>query len=154
MKSDKQRANQKKRTYHSIFATEAHESITNIKQIKRYEYPKMGLFSNGVHIGTGELVKEKRNNNALHTDGMYLNKGFRNQGHGIVFYIQIIEHARRIGANRIYSSKSLNKFSRRMWKTKLPLAGYKVVEINSCKCKCRCRKCRKEPRYYIDLGGK
>lgn len=139
--------------YTCIYATDRHLPITDIKQIKRYDYSKLVLFLDGTAIGEGNLERVGRKNSRhVHTDGVSLDNKYRRKGHGIALYYWLIETARGIGATRIYSSTNLNNFSRNMWKNKLKKFGYKVKEkaryykCDSCGNKHRCI-----ARYYIEL---
>lgn len=137
--------------YTSIFADEYHIPIINVRQIKKYDYNKMGLFYRNKPIGYGELLRMTKKSTDVHTEGVRLERKFRNKGHGIFLYRHLISLARSIGAKRVYSSNMLNKFSRRMWEKKLP-KFYTVKHKKTRKpCEaCGCNQPRIE-RYYIDL---
>lgn len=137
--------------YTSNFMTRQHQPITSINQFKRYNYEDVFLFYKGVHIGEGGFEVISKRKLYLHTEGVRLEKKFRKKGHGIHLYHHLISTAIRLGCKRLYSSTSLNKFSRRMWGEKLS-KFYKVVPVTSRGC---CNSCgSKEPRvvkFYIDL---
>ena len=140
--------------YTSNFMTREHKPILSFKEIKKYSYDDMFLFYKGVHVGEGSLEIVSRKKAYLHTDGMRLEKKFRDKGHGIHLYHHLISTAVRIGCKRLYSSETLNKYSRRMWSEKLP-KFYKVVPVMS---RAACRDCgSKGPhtvKFYIDLDVK
>jgi hypothetical protein len=137
--------------YTSIFANENHIPITDSRKIAKYDYPRMALFYKGVYIGSGELNNLNKKKQHLNTEGVRLEKKYRNKGHGIHLYHHLISTAIRIGAKRIYSSSVLNKFSRRMWAEKLS-KFYKMKEQKTRKtCRgCGCSEPRVE-RWYIEL---
>lgn len=140
-------ANGRIRCYTSILADECHAPVSlQYFQKSKWAFATMGFFCNGICIGSGELGAKSKI--SLHTDNTRLIKGFRNKGHGIELYMALIDHARRLGATRIYSSSNLNKHSRRMWRDKLSKL-YDVKKVNDCKCKCK--RCMKEEQYYICL---
>lgn len=146
-----------KRVYSYIFAKEdTHEPITSIRQmrLKKFRWShSFGFFCNGVAIGHADLsFRERLGKDSLHTTYVGLDDKYRRKGHGIHLYKALIECAQKLGAKRIYSDSTLNKFSRRMWKIKLPKAGFEVKEIS--KCKNACKHCQKNSRFYIDLGDK
>lgn len=139
--------------YTSILATDSHEPITSIQQLpkSRWSSYRMGLFYKGVNIGGGSLERVERKPKAVGTDGTGIDRKYRNQGHGLMLYISLINKAKEIGATRIYSSTSLNKFSRRMWREKLAKyykvqPTYRCKECDWCNSKHRCVN-----RFYIDL---
>lgn len=120
----------------------------------------MGLFFQGVAIGDGLLERwqgpgrysnRAKDTSILQTESTGLRKGMRRKGHGIALYVCLIETARAIGATRIYSSKNLNRLSRRMWAQKL--GRYYNVQVKQRKCECG-RIDKKKPVYFIDLQGK
>lgn len=137
--------------YEGFLADGAHLSIKNLEQIKgRYGQECMGLHLDGKSIGEGYLERHgDSRSKAVNTTGTRLYSGRRNQGHGIVLYMFLVETARILGARRIYSDDRLNKYSRRMWKEKLA-AIYDVKSTPG-----RCGRCHRpapgSPIYYIDL---
>lgn len=137
--------------YTSIFATHLHQPITDVKMLKKWDYNQMGFFYKGGPIGDGELHRMSRASLYVHTDSVAINKKHRKQGHGIHLYRHLIDTAIRIGAHRIYSSTSLNKFSKRMWRVKLK-QFYDVKEVTTRK---PCRECdscvKRTVQYYIQL---
>lgn len=145
--------------YSSILATEEHEPVIYLSQFPRFGQIQMGFFLNGKAIGSGALKRCRsvmgQTNKSLQTENTGLNRKSRRKGHGLHLYFHLIAHAKACGAERIYSSKSLNKRSRPMWEKKL--AKYfdvKVVSTKKCS-KCGCRSKSLEPRcYYIQLKGK
>lgn len=138
--------------YTSIYMTHRHEPITDIKQIRKYSYDDVVLYYKGKPIGEGELSLFNKKKKYLHTEGVSLDKEYRQKGHGVFLYHHLISNAIRIGATRLYSSITLNNFSRRMWSEKLP-KYYKVESQRTTK---PCRECgsihKRVLRYYIDLG--
>ncbi len=131
--------------------TREHIPITSYRVIKQYSYNDVFLFYKGKFVGEGGFEVVSRKKGWLHTEGVSLQKEHRKKGHGIHIYHHLISTAIRIGCTRLYSSISLNKFSRRMWGEKLS-KFYKVVPV---KTKATCNSCgSKHPRilkYYIDL---
>lgn len=145
----------KKLKYSSILATGRHEPITKLSQFRKYSEYEMGFFLNGKTIGHARLervsyVSSKRTT-CLQTESMSLDKKYRRKGHGIHLYLAIISHARRVGAVRIYSSRNLNKHSRRMWSTKLK----KFFDVREVVLRKPCHECGSKERrvvgYYIQL---
>lgn len=143
-----------RRLYEGFIADSAHKSVKSLKEFKgRYAQLTMGLHLNGKSIGVGDLMRWRKTSTAynLQTEGTQLFKGQRGKGHGIVLYIFLIEIARILGANRIYSSRSLNRHSRRMWAEKLSQI-YDVHKIPGyCRACCRPFKHGKKPTFFIDL---
>lgn len=140
--------------FNSIIATSAHFPVTKLSNFKKkYDQHAMGLFLGEEEIGIGYLMRcdYVRHRDVLQTEGVSLAKGKRNKGYGIILYIHLIEKARSIGARRIYSSELLNKFSRRMWRDKLPqiYTVHPVVRKRTCK-RCDCTN-RRVLGYYIEL---
>lgn len=137
--------------YTSSLLTRRHQLITKLSQIKKYSYDDMYLFYKGVDIGCASLEIDNKKKKYVHSEGVSLDKKYRQKGHGIFLYIHLIDHAIRLGATRIYSSTNLNKFSRRMWKEKLP----KLYKVKIQKTKSACSHCgsthERDLRYYIDL---
>ena len=137
--------------YTSNYMTREHTPITTIVRLKKYDYNDMFLFYKGVKVGEGSFEVVSKKKRFLHTEGVRLDKKFRDKGHGIYLYHHLISTAIRIGAKRLYSSTNLNKHSRRMWDVKL-LKFYKVIPVMTRGC---CSYCgSKEPRvlkFYIDL---
>ena len=139
--------------YEYLFASnDYHEQITSLKQLRKIRTwnAYMGLFCNGVAVGHGRLGTENWRKKHLHTTNMELGIKWRNKGHGIALYTAIIQLAKSLGVKRLYSDRSLNKFSTRMWKEKLKRYGYDV-KISGGECSRPCAHCRKRARYYIDL---
>lgn len=146
-----------KRLYEGFLADEAHKSIKSLRAFKgRYSQFTMGLHLNGKSIGTGDLMRWRGASTPeyLQTERTGLHRGRRKKGHGIVLYIFLVEIARMLGAKRIYSSRSLNRHSRRMWAEKLA-AIYDVKKIPGF-----CRTCHrkfkhgKKPTFFINLQEK
>lgn len=144
-----------RRQYSSIIATEGHTPLSSISQFGRYASYQMGLTLRNTEIGSGFLQRwrgaNRRHKFYLQTESTGLNRGFRKKGHGIILYICLIESARALGARRIYSSKTLNRYSRRMWEEKLG-RFYKVGTYQIRCGECGCKR-HKEPRFFIDLQG-
>lgn len=141
--------------YSSIIATATHLPVRTMADFKKkYDQPTMGFFLHGKDIGYGDLLRCEyvKNRMYLQTDNVRIRSGFRRKGHGINLYIHLIETARKIGAKRIYSSTSLNKFSRKMWGVKLPKI-YEVKTVYTCKpCSFCSVKSRRALGYYIVLA--
>lgn len=137
--------------YTSIYANNRHALITNIDQIKKYNYYEMALFYKAVDIGCGELLIVSRKNKHLQTDGVSLDHEYRKKGHGIFLYHHLIDTAIRLGAVRLYSSKNLNEHSRRMWSEKLPKFYSVKTEYTRSECKGCGSHHKRVSRYYIDL---
>lgn len=145
----------KTKKYSSILATDEHKPIHDLKPFRaKYSDARMGFFLDDTVIGRGQLqrpdyVKEWKGN--LQTESVRLLKGFRRKGHGIYLYKHLIETARLLGANRIYSSNNLNKLSRNMWKNKLSKI-YEVHPVIRRKCdSCTCI-APHEIGYFIELN--
>jgi len=112
----------------------------------------MGFFLNGETIGHGTLdrVSIGKKRKWVHTEATEIYRKFRRKGHGIHLYIALVETARAIGATRIQSSRSLNRYSRRMWQEKLA----KVYPVKMSKSNRPCRRCGHKPSwnfFYINL---
>lgn len=135
--------------YTSFFADSRHKKITSFKDMKGRRYWQshtMAFFLNGEVIGSGELYPYQ--GHSLSTDSVGLDDKFRKKGHGIPLYKALIRTAHSIGAKRIYSSRNLNKFSKRMWSEKLST----IFDVKTTKTKCnKCGTCGARKRYYIDL---
>ena len=151
----KTKASHKKVRYKYIFAGRAHEPITKLNELRGWR-SVLGLFAflgnKWTPIGDAELHRLSGYGGYVHTDATVLEDKFRNKGHGIHLYLALIHAAKKIGANRIYSSRILNQNSGPMWCTKLrefyEVRGPKAKK----KCSCGCRRClRQWGRYYIDL---
>ncbi len=127
--------------YKSILATECHLKVTSIRQLKN-EWCKMGFFLDEKAIGVGEL--RYKTPTSVSTDGTEIYKKFRRKGHGIQLYLELIKTAKRLGALKIYSGRSLNKLSTKMWNVKLR-KYFKVHRIGGC------GHCGKDGRYFINL---
>lgn len=146
------------RKYKSVLATEGHNPIKSMSQFGSWDRFSMGFFLNDKVVGGGDLLRVRyvpaKKKTCLQTESTFLNKKFRRKGHGIHLYHALIKHARKVGAERIYSSRTLNRYSRRMWSEKLK-NFYDVCEVKSNrKCHdCGC-KCRRVIGYYIVLKGK
>jgi hypothetical protein len=150
----KKRITRKPEDYTSNFMTRQHQPITDMSQLKRYSFEDVYLFYKGQFIGEGgfEIVSKKKK--WLHTEGVSLQKEFRHKGHGIYLYHHLIATAVRLGCKRLYSSETLNKFSRRMWKDKLSKM-YKVVFIKKSGPCDKCgHKAERIVKFYIDLDTK
>jgi GNAT superfamily N-acetyltransferase len=151
----KTKAGGEKVRYKYIFAGRQHQPITKLAEVKGWRNI-LGLFAKlkdkWVPVGDGELMRLSGSSTDVHTDAVGLDDGYRRRGHGVHLYFALIRAAKQIGARRIYSSRSLNRYSGNMWCNKLreffDVRGPKAKK--SCSCKCRnCR--RKWGRYYIDL---
>lgn len=139
--------------YEYVFATRsAHDTISTLEELKISGdwSASLGLFWNGTAIGSGELCKLSWRKKHLHTDDVRLMRKYRNKGHGIALYMALILCAKNLGAKRIYSSRSLNIFSSRMWKEKLGKVGYKVKKVGR-ECSHPCSHCDHHPQYFIEL---
>src|SRR5579859_1382767 len=143
--------------YKSVLATEAHKPVSSMNMFRRYDRFAMGFYLKDEVIGGGELMRVRyvahKKKTSLQTESVSLNKEFREKGHGIHLYRHLIAHAKACGAERIYSSRNLNKYSRRMWSEKLSKL-FIVVPV-----KRKCRECGgtcavKPAGYYIQLKGK
>src|SRR5258708_9899278 len=136
--------------YSYIFADSRHKKIRTMQDLKAggYHECKFGFYLNGKPIGEGALcIFESKN---VHTEWVHIDKKYRKKGHGIHLYRLLISCARKIGAERVYSSRNLNKLSRRMWSEKLP----KLFNVRESKHSNRCRRCHVRSaakRYYIIL---
>lgn len=138
------------RKYTSILASFRHKRINHVDDMGKRKWYTMGLFCNGVEVGSGDL--KRLSATTVATDATEVRP--RKKGHGLHLYIHLIQQARRIKARRIYSSRSLNRFSRRMWAEKLAKI-YKVRTLSRVKCPCRsCGSRTGVLRYYIDLSGR
>lgn len=141
------------RKYNYFFASDRHQTIRNLRDLRaagRYNN-KLGLFLNGKAIGDGSLlILRPGNGHCVQTEYVGLSKRYKKKGHGIHLYLALIHAAKKIGAERIYSSLHLNKHSRRMWSEKLP----KLFDVKEQKTRSRCRRCghqKRVLRYYIIL---
>ena len=151
----KTKASHKKVRYKYIFADRSHEPITKLSEVHEWR-STLGLFAflrnKWIPVGRAELCRLSGCGGYVHTDATELDDKFRNKGHGIHLYLALIHAAKKIGANRIYSSRSLNQNSGPMWCIKLR-EFYKVRGPKAKKkCSCGCRRCMRQwGRYYIDL---
>ncbi len=148
-----------KQKYFYIHANESHKPIEKFTDMDRHSWQNtIGFFMRRrgklVELGYGRLEFSNKVHKYLHTESMGLLDKYRNQGHGIHLYFAVIYEAKRLGARRIYSSHSLNKYSGRMWCNKLreyfDVHGPKARKKGNCQCGCRNCK-RRWGRYYIDL---
>lgn len=133
---------------YNVFRGRPAKKLTDIQP--GYAGLKIYLWCNGVYVGTGTL--RRYGSNALSTGSVWLENKHRRKGHGIVLYQAFIRAARRLGAVKLYSDRTLNKFSRRMWIKKLA-QFYNTHEVKLCKSACKhCS--RKTRRFYIVLNKK
>ena len=135
------------RKYSYVFATDRHQPIKKLSQLSRYD-DKFAFLLNGKPIGEATLIQIEKHN--VHTEWVSLDKGYRKKGHGVWLYRLLIACAKKLGAKRVYSSKCLNKNSRRMWSEKLP----KLFDVKEEKTRSKCRRCghqKRVLRYYIVL---
>lgn len=143
--------------YNHILATPGHLPVTKIAQFGPWDRFEMGFHMDGKVIGGGELLRVRyvpsRKKTCLQTESTAINPGFRRKGHGIHLYIALVETAREVGAERIYSSKNLNRHSRRMWSKKLP----KIYNVQEFRSRRKCSSCGCKSRhvvgYFIVLKG-
>jgi N-acetylglutamate synthase-like GNAT family acetyltransferase len=136
-----------RRKYSYIFANDRHQEIQKLSNLKR-DNDKFAFLLHGKPIGEATLLLLEKLN--VQTECVSLDKKYRKKGHGIWLYKRLIACARKIGAKRIYSSKNLNKHSRRMWSEKLP----KLFDVKEQKTRIKCRRCGHQKRilrYYIVL---
>ncbi len=127
------------RHYEGLLADDAHKSVKKLDEFRgRYTQMIMGLHPKKY----------------LQTESTQLYKGQRNKGHGIVLYIFLIEIARILGAKRIYSSRGLNRHSRRMWAEKLSQIYDVKKKAGFCRQCHRAFKHGKKPTFFIDLQEK
>ena len=144
--------------YKSRLATAGHKPVTKMSQFGgRWDGFEMGFYLRNEVIGGGELTRVRYHgvtSKDLQTESVALNKKFRKKGHGIHLYIHLIAQAQNCGARRIYSSRSLNKFSKRMWSEKLA----KIFNVKEAATRKPCSECNSVSRrvigYYIQLKGK
>lgn len=140
------------RCYTYIFASVRHRPIRTLAQRKklgRWDSNFVFLL-NGKPIGEADLRPYK--GDCLHTAKVGLDRGSRRKGHGLPLYLALIRCARRLGATRLYSDSRLNKFSRRMWATKLA----RLFVVNEMRGQGFCRHCGRRHRcqarrYFIVL---
>src|SRR6266567_2541248 len=145
------------RHYEGLLADDAHKSVKKLDEFRgRYTQMIMGLHLNGKSIGQGSLCRWRgaSTKKYLQTESTQLYKGQRNKGHGIILYIFLIEIARILGAKRIYSSRSLNRHSRRMWAEKLSQIYDVEKKAGFCRQCHRAFKHGKKPTFFIDLQEK
>ena len=145
--------NSSKRKYRAIFANDGHEPIRTWEEflVAGGYNASLGLFLDGKLIGYGQLFKlYKKGLKAVHTCSVYLHEEYRNQGHGLPLYFELIRAAKKIGADRIYSDHRLNRYSRRMWSQKLPQHFQVVAPKGKPRCS-KCRHCQRSSRFYINL---
>jgi len=146
--------------YDYVFATKEHWKIEKFEQLYKQgrwgDWCVLGFYlkdrKGWISIGSGELRLKSRKWKDVHTEAVGLFDDARRKGHGIHLYFALIRAAKSIGARRIYSSQSLNKFSGNMWCNKLReffnVVGPKARKL----CSCRCRRCQRQwGQYYIDL---
>lgn len=139
--------------YEYVFATrDGHQPIRTLEELRKCGYfsASLGLFWNGVFVGSAELDKKNWKKKWIHTDAVGLDEKFRRKGHGLALYIALIDCAAALGAKRLFSSTALNKYSGRMWREKLRKAGYDVKTVGR-GCSHPCKHCRRNPVYYINL---
>lgn len=140
------------RRYRWVFANgEDHSFICNFTDLCKADLSYnawLGFYLNKKPIGSGRLVLVNQKKKWVHTESVGLYDGFLQKGHGLPLYLALIAAARKIGAKRIYSSRRLNMFSKRMWKTKLSKAGFDVKTVIIYQ-----KSKRRDPkeRYFIDL---
>ena len=140
--------------YTSNFMTRQHTPITDFTNFKKWNYEDVFLFYKGVYVGEGGFECVSKKKKWLHTEGVRLDKKFQYKGHGIHLYHHLISTAIRIGCKRLYSSTTLNKYSRRMWSEKLP-KFYKVVQVPThAACSSCGSKHKRTLKFYIDLDKK
>jgi GNAT superfamily N-acetyltransferase len=108
--------------YSVRFADSGHNPIHNWEEFRGCcGEAILGLFFGKDLVGTGELryMTARHGRRNVHTDRMEVRKKWRRRGHGLPLYIALIQTAKRLGADTIFSSRWLNKFSRKMWSVKL-----------------------------------
>lgn len=139
------------RDYQVIFADDHHIPITTMGMLKKSRWlHSLSLLFNGQFVGDGTLAVKNLQKKHLNTVSVHLDRKFRRKGHGIPLYMALIQAARSLGAARLYSSSSLNKYSTRMWSKKLPEIYTVKTTRKICKRPCsHCRQCGF--RYYINL---
>jgi GNAT superfamily N-acetyltransferase len=140
--------------YEYVFATnDYHGQVTSLAQLRKEGTwnTYMGLFCNGKSIGYGSLARVNWSRGYIHTEAVRLRKEHRRKGHGIALYAALIHLAKSLGAKRLYSSTSLNKYSGRMWRVKLKRYGFNVKTVSQSHCMYACKHCTKTARFYIDL---
>lgn len=134
--------------YSYIFANEGHQSVASWEDFlkhSRWGSATLGLYYKNEYIGRGSLDRmSSPKRRMVHTSDVRLTKKARNKGHGIHLYFALIEVARSLGCEVIYSDWSLNRHSGRMWRQKLP-QYYKVRRRGGCV------KCAHGGRFHIDL---
>jgi GNAT superfamily N-acetyltransferase len=147
-----------KRKYTMIAADEDHRPIETLRDLSKTKWRNsIGFFLPGPDgrlkkCGHAALCILDQKKKWVHTESMWLERGMRHKGHGIHMYLHTIQLAKQIGAERIFSSKRLNKHSERMWGKKLD-KYFTVVHMSS-RHQCNCKFCRKKfTRHYIDLRG-
>jgi len=151
----KTKAGGEKVRYKYIFAGRFHEPITQLSGLHAWN-SVLGLYAflnkKWVPVGDAQLHRIQGHSGYVHTDAVGLKDEFRDKGHGTHLYFALIRAAKKIGAKRIYSARSLNQNSGPMWCIKLR-EFFKVRGPKAKKqCSCKCRRCRKAwGRYYIDL---
>jgi hypothetical protein len=141
------REERKPSDYSYIFANEGHKEINTWEEFKtaRWSYATMGFFYKNELIGHAQLDRVYSHKRRLaHTSDVRLLKKFRKKGHGIHLYLTLIEIARNMGVEILYSDWTLNKNSRRMWADRLP-KYFKVHRRGGCKM------CANGGRFYINL---
>ena len=139
------RANGRKRKYSVIFADGSHEKIKSMKHLRQNWDVTMGLFCNGVCVGSGELAPVTNYFSRVGTEAVSLRNPFRRKGHGLVLYLYLILMAKKLGATRIESSEALNRYSKCMWSEKLAKL-FKIIGKGKCK---HCK--RSNFKFSIDL---
>lgn len=134
-------------TYSFLYQGRTPKSLGELNHRKRWRrYGDLYLYCNGEYLGKGELTRVGNKN--LSTGSVGLEKKHQRKGHGIKLYLAFIQAARRIGAKKLYSDFSLNKFSKRMWDEKL---ATRFVVKKTVNCKKACRHCQARVRRYITL---
>jgi len=139
------------RSYSSVCINKWFRPVASLAEMRREGLAEVavGLHLGGESLGTAELHIFGKGN--LHTESVHLRNQFRKKGHGLPFYKELIFWARKLGARRLYSSVYLNRRSRRMWRDKLPRAGFIVKEAQFSSTCYRCKAKSKQTRYYIEL---
>lgn len=139
------KANGRERKYSIIFADASHDEVKTMKHLRKNWEVTMGLFCNGVCVGSGELAPVQGKSKYVNTEAVSLRNPFRRKGHGIILYLYLILMAKKLGATRISSSEALNKYSKPMWGEKLAKL-FRVVGSRECKL---CH--RADVKFYINL---
>jgi hypothetical protein len=136
----------KKRVYTHYFIRRG-KAVQSIKDIATdsWRSAELFLYCNDEYVGSGSILRYGKN---VQTESTGLLPKKKKQGHGIHLYMALIAEAKKLGVNRIYSSRHLNRLSRRMWEKKLKATKTRGSCLNACS------HCKRNVRFYLTLKVK